>query len=639
MRAEDNAKNKAKEPCGKAKGKRQKAKGKSAGSHIEDKWLKWIGVTRKKTLAIRFAFCLLVFAFCLLPFIFSFPLTNGLAMQKGEDKSALAAAGFPKLAEDYLNDLYARHPTLAAASGLHAWDGLLEDFSSAAIGDEVAAIKKFQARLQKIPPLELGLSDIFDYQILASNMQSRLLELERIKSFERNPNIYNDVVSGALLQIASFEYAPLDSRLRHVIAKEKLVPRLLDAATANVRNTPAVYLKVAIENCKGTLDFVQNDLPKAFAPVKDAKLQADFKKSTKAAGDALAKYLKHLREMKPDSAATFAIGRENYEAKLRYDEGIDIPVDTLLKIANRELTKTQEEFRKTAARIDAKRPTQAVWADIQRDHPKAGTLVQEAGKQLDELVKFITERQIVTLPTDQKPLVAASPDFMRWSTASMWSPGAFERSSVQARYLITDVDPKWSEQQKEEYLGSINYPQLWTTSIHEAYPGHFVQGMYLRQVTSPVRKSSAIAPGSFVEGWAHYTEQMMFEEGFGNGDPKLKMGQLADALLRLCRFVVGIREHTDGMTVEQATRFFMENAYMGETPSRMEAERGTFDPTYLVYTVGKLAILKLRDDYRRYRGKEFSLQEFHDKLLANGNAPLWVHRQLLMPGDKGKLLE
>ncbi|HEY9232341.1 MAG TPA: DUF885 family protein, partial [Blastocatellia bacterium] len=195
------------------------------------------------------------------------------------------------------------------------------------------------------------------------------------------------------------------------------------------------------------------------------------------------------------------------------------------------------------------------------------------------------------------------------------------------------------EKQKEEYLASINYEQLWTTSIHEAYPGHYVQGVYLRQVASPVRKTSAIAPGSFVEGWAHYTEQMMIDEGFGNHDPKLKMGQLADALLRLCRFVVGIREHTEAMTVEQGTRFFMENAYMGETPSRIEAERGTFDPTYLVYTVGKLAILKMRDDYRRYRRQEFSLQEFHDHLLANGNAPLWVHRQLLMPGDKGKLLE
>jgi len=208
-----------------------------------------------------------------------------------------------------------------------------------------------------------------------------------------------------------------------------------------------------------------------------------------------------------------------------------------------------------------------------------------------------------------------------------------------ARYLITDVDPKWSDKQKEEYLGSINYPQLWTTSIHEVYPGHFVQGVFLKQVKSQVRRVAAIAPASFVEGWAHYTEQMMIDEGFGGGDPKIRLGQHADALLRLCRFVVGIREHTDGMTVDQGTQFFMRNAYMGETPSRIEAERGTFDPTYLVYTVGKLAIMKLRDDYKRDHHDDFSLQEFHDRLLSNGNAPLWVHRQMLLPGDKGKLIE
>ncbi len=172
-----------------------------------------------------------------------------------------------------------------------------------------------------------------------------------------------------------------------------------------------------------------------------------------------------------------------------------------------------------------------------------------------------------------------------------------------------------------------------------SYPGHFVQGTYLKEVTSPVRKLWSIAPASFVEGWAHYTEQMMIDEGFGGGDPRIRMGQLAEALLRLCRFVVGIREHTRGMTVDQGTRFFMDNAYMGETPSRIEAERGTFDPTYLVYTVGKLAIMKLRDDYKRDRNKEFSLQEFHDRLLSGGNAPLWVHRQMLLPGDKGKLIE
>ena len=556
-----------------------------------------------------------------------------------QDKSDLAAADFPKLVSDYFIDLHSRHPAIAAASGIHAWDGRLEDYSGAALGDEVAAIKRFQNRLEKIQPLSLSSSDIFDYQIIQSNMSARLLELEQIRDFERNPKVYNDVIAQGLLQIAIFEYAPADSRIRHVISKEKQIPRLLDDARSNLKDPPAIFLKLAIESFRGTLSFIQNDLPKALASVKDAKLQAEFKKSTKTAASAIAKHIKHLEGEKPDPQATFAIGKQNFEAKLRHEEGINIPTDTLLRIAERELARAQEEFRKTAAQLNPNRRTLDVWADVQRDHPKAGALVEEAQKQVDALVKFIREKQIVTIPEGPGPVVAPTPDFMRWSFASMWTPGAFESRAISSRYLITDVDPRWTEKQKAEYLSSINYPQLWATSIHEAYPGHFVQGAYLKQVASSVRKTWAVAPASFVEGWAHYTEQMMMEEGFGAGDPKMKLGQLAEALLRLCRFVVGIRLHTEGMTVDQATRFFMDNGYMGETPARIEAERGTFDPTYLVYTVGKLAILKLREDYKRYRRENFSLQEFHDRLLSNGFAPIWAHRRMLMPEDRGKILE
>src|SRR4030095_14981217 len=417
----------------------------------------------------------------------------------------MAAAKFPKLVAEYLRDLHSRHPTLAAASGLHAWDDQLEDYGTLALTAESTAIKIFQERLEKIPPLELRMSDTFDYQILASNMNARLLELEQIQSYERNPQVYNEPISTGLLQLALFESAPAEVRLREVIAKEKLVPRLLESARMNIRKPPAVFLKVAIESFKGTLSFVQSDLPKAFGSAKDPKLQSEFKKSTKTAAEAIASYIKHLQRTKPEPDAIFAIGKENYEAKLKYDEGIEIPVDTLLKIAERELSKTQEQFRNTAALIDRKRNAMAVWADVQRDHPNPGALVEEAQKHIDALVRFIDEKKILTLPKAAAPVVAATPDFMRWSSASMWTPGPFERGQLSARYLITDVDPKWTDKQKEEYLGSINYGQLWTTSIHEAYPGHYVQGAYLKQVNSNVRKSWAIAPGSFVEGWAHYT--------------------------------------------------------------------------------------------------------------------------------------
>jgi uncharacterized protein (DUF885 family) len=560
-------------------------------------------------------------------------------MAQSHQKSLISAAGFPFFVSDYLNDFHSRHPSLAAASGIHAWDGKLEDYSPTAITSEIAAIKKFQERLDKIPRRELPLTDALDYEILSANMKSRLLELEEIKSYQREPRLYSDVISTGLLQIATFDYAPLESRLRHVISKQNQIEKLIESARVNIGKVPPIFLKTGLDSFRGTLSFVQNDLPEAFAEVKNAKLQGDFRKSTKSASRAIASYIKQLERIKPDSSAGYALGKQKYELKLRYDEGIDIRIDVLFRIAYRELFAAQREFRETAAQIDSKREPLVVWRSIQSEHPKEGFLVGEAQKQLHSLLKFLDEKKLLTLPTGTGPVVARTPNFMRWATASMWTPGPFERANLPARYLITDVDPVWDARQKEEYLASFNYPQLWSTSIHEAYPGHYVQGAYLKQVTSQVRKTWALAPTSYVEGWAHYTEQMMIEQGFGDDDPKMKLGQLADSLLRLCRFVVGISLHTDGMSVDEATRFFMDNAFMGETPSRIEAERGTFDPGYILYAVGKFGILKLREDYKRYRRHDFSLQEFHDQLLVGGLAPLWVHRQMLMPGDKGKLVE
>lgn len=562
-----------------------------------------------------------------------------VATRNGESRTTMMSAEFQKLVGEYLDDMHSRHPSSAAAGGIHTWDSQLEDMSAGALSREASAIRTFQSRLEKITPVELAFSEMFDYQIIASNMKARLLELEQIKSYTRNPQVYSDLISNGLLLASMFEYASPEVRLSHIIAKEKQVPRLLDAAREHMHKPPAVFIKGGIASFKGTLEFVEKSLPQAFASVGDAKQHSEFVKATNQARRAISDYIARLERAKQESPATFAIGRANYEAKLRYDEGIELPLERLLEIANRELARTQEEFKRTAAQIDPKREMRKVWAEVQADHPHAGTLVEEARKQLDTLVRFIDQRRIVTLPAGRRPLVGPTPDFMRWSTASMWSPGPFESGDLAARYLITDVDPAWNDRQQREYLESINFPQLWSTSIHEAYPGHFVQGAYLKQVQSVVRRTWALAPASFVEGWAHYTEEMMIEEGFGDRNPKIKIGQLADALLRLCRFVVGIRLHTEDMSVDEATRFFMQNAYMGEVPSRIEAERGTFDPTYIVYTVGKLAILKMRDDYKRERGDRFSLRDFHDRLLSNGMAPLWAHRQMLMPGDKGKLIE
>jgi uncharacterized protein (DUF885 family) len=235
--------------------------------------------------------------------------------------------------------------------------------------------------------------------------------------------------------------------------------------------------------------------------------------------------------------------------------------------------------------------------------------------------------------------VAPTPDFYRWSFASMWTAGPFESKPTRAYYYLTDVDPSWTAERQDEHLRDYNFPALWSISIHEVYPGHFLQAQHQRKVESKTRKSIMFAPASFVEGWAHYCEQMMIEAGFGRQDPTIKLGQLAEALIRLARFIVCIKLHAEDMSVEQGVRFFRDEAFMEESSARREAERGAFDPTYLVYTVGKLMLLKLRQDYKQQQGKSYSLRSFHDTLLSQGTAPIWLHRQLMMQDDGGDLLE
>ena len=340
----------------------------------------------------------------------------------------------------------------------------------------------------------------------------------------------------------------------------------------------------------------------------------------------------------PRARASFRLGREKFEQKLKLEEGLSISVERLLRFATRELKSTQEAFRTLAGRMNGGDPLET-WARTKAEHPAPGELVTVGRRQVDELETFLERQAIVTLPPGEPITVAATPGFYRWSFASMWTPGPFETTPTRAYYYLTDVDPSWSPERQEEYLRDYNYPTLWSISVHEVYPGHFLHYQHLRRVESKVRKSIMFAPTSFVEGWAHYCEQMMIEVGLGREDYAMRLGQLAEALVRLARFIVGIKLHTEDMSVEQGMRFFRDEAFMEEVSARREAERGTFDPTYLVYTAGKLMLLKLRQDYKQQQGKAFSLRAFHDTLLGNGTAPFWLHRQLLLGDESGDLLE
>jgi uncharacterized protein (DUF885 family) len=545
----------------------------------------------------------------------------------------------PHFVDDLLGYLHETHPTHATLDGVHAHDDLLEDLSRSAIESEAHALAGYLRRLDEIVPDGLTEVERLEHRMLASHVRARMFELEDVRTWEKNPQFYADIVASSLAGQALFTHATAPDRARRVLSKLRQTPRLVQAARDNVKDPPGIFVKVGIETFRGAQKFIDHDLPRAFSSVDDMHLLADLADAQTEASQAIGSYVEYLEtEMAPRARASFRLGRDRFEQKVRLEEGLSLSVDRLLAIAMRELKATQEAFKSVATRKNGGDPLE-VWSRTKAEHPAPGELVDVGRQQLDELRTFLERQAVITLPPGEPITVAPTPDFYRWSFASMWTPGPFETKPTRAYYYLTDVDPAWTTDRQHEYLRDYNYPTLWSISIHEVYPGHFLHFQHLRKVESKVRKSIMFAPASFVEGWAHYCEQMMLEAGFGRQDQAIKLGQLAESLIRLVRFIVGIRLHTEDLSVEQGVRMFREEAYMEEASARREAERGTFDPTYLVYTVGKLMMLKLRQDCRQQQGKAFSLKNFHDTLLGHGTAPIWLHRRLMLGGDEGDLLD
>jgi uncharacterized protein (DUF885 family) len=368
-------------------------------------------------------------------------------------------------------------------------------------------------------------------------------------------------------------------------------------------------------------------------------LLGDLADASTEASNAVGAYVAYLEnDLAPRARGSFRLGRERLLQKLQLDEGLAFDHERLLAIATRELKATQDQFRRVASQLNPNDP-QAAWAQAKSEHPAAGRVVATAQEQLEELKTFLERQDLVGLPGSAEVQVAPTPQFYRWTFASMWTPGPFETRPLRAYYYITDADPAWAADRQEEHLRDFNLGALWAISIHEVYPGHFLHYQHLRRIPSTLRKSILFSSTAMVEGWAHYAEHMMVEAGFRRQDPRVKLGQLAEALIRLCRLVVGLRLHCEDLSVEQGVRFFRDEAYLEEASARREAERGTFDPSYVLYALGKLMVLKLREDYKAARGNAFSLRGFHDALLGNGTVPLWLHRKLMLGENNGSMLE
>lgn len=552
-----------------------------------------------------------------------------------------ADRAFSAFVDDFFDGFFHFNPARASSAGLHQYDAELPAYSRQDIEAEIARSKRALDALAQIPARALSRENRFDAHFLESSIRGHLLDLENIRLWEKNPGYYNGIISAALFSLVQRDFAPVDERLKSLIARERSVPAVLASARRNVSNPPAVFTEIAIHQAKSEISFMENDLPLAVAGAHDATQLAEFQKVNRQSIEAYQSFLDYLQnDLAPRSRGEFAIGAENFQKKLLYDEMVSLPLDRLLAIGEHELRITQAGFVATAKLIDPTKTPAQVLDSLSLDHPDAAHVIPETQALMAGLRQFVVSHEIATIQSSRDPRVVETPAFMRALTfASMDTPGPYETSSSEAFFNVTLPENDWSGARKEQLLRSLNRTSMVVTAIHEAFPGHYVQFLWLKQIPSKTERLAGALHepwgevGTNGEGWAHYCEQMMLEQGYGEGDPKLLLMQLHDALLRICRYIVGIRMHTRGMTLQEGIDFFNREGYTEQVTAEQEARRGTVDPTYLVYTLGKLQILKLREDYRKKMGNFFSLRDFHDKFLSYGNPPIPMIREDML-GNK-----
>ena len=560
------------------------------------------------------------------------------------DVPSVTSGTFNSFVDEYLDHFGRFHPSIAAGNGLHRHDGELEDFSAVSIAKELRWLHATRNALDKFADRSLTPDEQVDRRILMGIVDGWILDLEVVRSWQRNPMIYVAALSDGLHDLITMESQSAEVRMRHALDKLQASPRLLSAARTNIRTPPREFVEGAIGMLGGVADLLSHDLPLAFATSSNPALLKQLIQAAVRVRTQLADYQHELQtRILPTATGDFAIGVRNLEARYRAEELIDVPANRLLALGERELVLKGTEFNETAARIDPQRSALEVWSAVQDNHPEPGQVVAAARAVVGELFAFINARGLMTLPAAERIVVEAAPAY-DLGLASMHSSPPLEPHPVQSYYYITDVNKDWPAERQTAWLRLFNYATLADITAHEVAPGHYVHSLFMRNTSGKVRRiwvglNPFPQPSSGQDGWAHYAEQMVSDEGFGAPDPRYRLAMLAESLTRICRLIAGIQLHSGRWTVAQAAEFFEREAHLPAVAAHHEAVRGTYDPTYGGYFLGKLAALKLRDDYHKARGNAFSLRDFNERVMTDGIAPWPAHRQLLLPGDRGAVLD
>ena len=541
---------------------------------------------------------------------------------------------FQELSQRLIKEHWDFYPTAGSRIGRHEYDGQLPDLSPSQNKRREEELRRGLSELRALGINGLNETGRLSYRIMELFLRRELFIFNDLKPLENNPMRHTGYlnVSGYIRR----DYAPLEDRIRSATSAMKQAPDFLEVLDQALSNRISSHVvDMSVESYSGMARFYRVDLADAATGVTDPEIVTKFNQARETAAVALDSFVERLKSRGASGPDGFAIGTKLYSGMLATGEGLDAPLSRIAAIGQANLEDNLARIKELAQSIAPGRSVSEIVEEIGRNHPQAQQLIPETRGMLEDIRQSLIDFDVITVPSEDRCQVIETPTYMRYAFAAMDSAGALETRATESFYYVTPVEDDWTDKQAEEWLSNFNYDTLKIISVHEVYPGHFVHHLHNRYGRELPLVNRVATAYSFTEGWAHYTEQMILETGYGEGQPKLLLTQLLEALVRNCRYMCSLRMHTEKMTLDEATKFFMENAYMAELPARREALRGTFDPGYLNYTLGKLMILKLREDYQREQGGAYNLKEFHDRLLSFGGPALPLLRPALLmnPGE------
>ncbi len=544
---------------------------------------------------------------------------------------ATAAADWDAFVNQHIEASLVAHPAWAADMGRHEYDGQLPDWSRGGIEAEIARLHAARSAAERFGDDALDERTRFQRDYLIARVDHDLFWLKKARQPFFNPLFYLGWMSDSLdpSTYITLDYAPVEERMRAFIRYLQAVP----TATGQIRDNlemplPRTHLQFGIDALNGYAAYFGDEVPEVWAAVQEPALQADFAAANAAAVAAMQELADWLSAQREAATEDYALGEERYRAMLWDTERVDIPLDELWAIGWADLRRNQQSLREVCAGFAPGEDVRACFARMADNKPRDGSVIA-ARDQLRETRAFVEAQQLVSIPGTEEARVDEAPPYARSNFAYISIPGPYAENQP-STYYIAPPNPEWPEEVQADYIPGE--ADLLGTSIHEVWPGHFLNFLHAKR--SDFLFGRVFVGYAFAEGWAHYTEEMMMEAGFRDGDPETRIGQLSNALLRNARFIVSMGLHTRGWSVEQAEAFFMEEAFQDRGNAMQQAARGTWDPAFLNYNMGKLMIMRLRDDWSASRGGRAAWRDFHDAFLSFGGPPIPMVRQQMMGEDR-----